>query len=292
MKKSIISGMLACILLLTGCVGGLRENKIPVNIGFRPVIGHDTRADESVPFPEDRTFRLWAQEDRTGSLYLDDETIRYNGGWLASKIWPEDKLTFEACWPMDIPASFSKKDGIQIKGFDCSGGDVDIMMAKAYDRFEIDSLVTLRFDHILSRVEFRMLHSLSEEMSVRLKKIEMKGFALKGDYNTDESRAWDVAERNMSYVVYDAGESDGIDISAGEAGYIGRDFYVIPQICTAALDIACEVRFGQAAWIPQTYTIESVETTWEPSKHYTYTLNLRMDKMVCTTGISSWNNRD
>lgn len=279
------------MVLMTGCVG-LRTNKVPVNIGFRPVIGHDTRADESVPFPQDRTFRLWAQESRTGSLYLNDETIRYNGGWNASKIWPDEELTFEACWPMDLPASYSKSEGLQIKDFDCSGGDVDILLAKAYDGFEVDSLVVLRFDHILSRVEFRMLHSLSDSMSVRLKKIEMKGFAFKGSWNTKESGRWHIEDRNNSYTVYDAGDGEGIEITAGTAQYIGDDFHVIPQISSAALEVTCDVRYGSASWIPQVETIKSVDTEWDPGKHYTYTLNLRMDKLTSTTGISSWNNRE
>ena len=292
MNSRISLGLLVCALLLTGCVG-LNTNKLPSYIGFRPVIGHDTRAtEESVPFPEDRSFKVWAQESRMGSLYLDNETISYNGGWLASKIWQDDELRFEACWPTDLPVEFSKSNGLQIKNFDCSGGDVDILMAQARSDNEIDTLITLRFDHILSRVEFRMLHSLSDNMAVRLKKIELKGIASKGDFNTRHSGQWSLGDPNFTYVVYDAGEGDGVTIPAGKAQYIGEDFYVIPQVSMAQLDVSYEVRYEGANWIPQTETIKSLDTQWEPSKHYTHTLNLRMDKLVQTTGISSWNNRE
>jgi hypothetical protein len=43
--------------------------------------------------------------------------------------------------------------------------DVDILVATVIDDNEDDDVVVLSFDHILSRVEFRMLHSLSEGLS-------------------------------------------------------------------------------------------------------------------------------
>ena len=281
------------VLMLASCVGGMRTNKLPVNIGFRPVIGHDTRAQESVPFPEDRTFRLWAQEGRTGNLYLNDETIKYNDGkWLASKAWPEDELAFEACWPMDIPVTYSKSEGIQINNFDCTSGDIDILIARARDDYEIDSLVTLGFDHILSRVDFRMLHSLSSEMSVRLTGIEVIGFAQTGDYNTRNSQKWSSADYTGSRVVYNTAVGEPIAIQSGKAIYIGEDFYAIPQECTARVKVDYEVRYGQGTWIPQTSYIETLKSDWEPSKHYTYTLNLQMDKLTCTPAISTWSNKE
>lgn len=280
------------VLMLASCVGGMRTNKLPVNIGFRPVIGHDTRAQESVPFPEERTFRLWAQKSSNGSLYLNDETIRYNGKWLASKIWPEDELSFEACWPTDIPVNFSKSEGIQISNFDCTNGDIDILIARTRDDYEIDSLVTLRFDHILSRVEFRMLHSLPSDMSVRLTGLEVIGFAQTGDYNTRHSRKWSTADYSGSRTVYKAAEGEFIEIPSGKAIYIGEDFYTIPQECTARVKVDYQVCFADGNWIPQTGDIESLKSGWEPSKHYTYTLNLQMDELTSTPAISTWSNRE
>ena len=284
--------LLCVVLLLTGCIGGFHTTKKPEKIGFHPVIGYDTRAiEESVPFPQNRSFQIWAQKSKDGSLYINNETISYKGGWFASKIWNDEELIFEACWPTDLPVSFSKNDGIQINNFDCSQGNVDILLAKAQSDNEIDSLIILCFDHILARVDFRMLHSLPDDMTVRLKKIEIKGFASKGDYNIRHSGQWAIGDKDFTYIVYDAGEEEGVTIPSGKAQYIGNDFYVIPQSSTAQLDVLYEVRYGDAKWIPQTETIKSLDTYWDPSKHYTYTLNLRMDKLVHTTGISSWSNR-
>jgi hypothetical protein len=182
---------------------------------------------------------------------------------------------------------FTPSNGLQLENFDCSSGDVDILLARAYDDNEEDDVVILNFEHILSRVEFRMIHSLSEGMAVRIKKITMAGFADDGEYNTKVQDDWLVGDNDFTYVVYDAGETDGIDIYSGDAQYVGEEFYVIPQPSFASVQIEYDVRYGTANWVPQTDMIKSVMTHWEQNKHYTYTLNLRMDKLTHTTGISS-----
>lgn len=282
------------MLLLTGCVGGLRTTKMPVDIGFHPVIGHDTRAvSESIPFPQDESFKLYAADCSNGSLYITDEEISFrNDGWRASRKWPEASLHFEAYWPTDLNPEYSRSEGLQIKDFNALKDGRSILLATAESDNEIDTLVTLRFDYILSRVEFRMLHSLSEDMAVRLKKVEIKDFALTGDYNTKISRGWYTENNTDSYVVYEAAEGEAMDIPAGKPIYVGNEFFGIPQTHVPQLVVDYEVRFGTATWVPQTETIECFSTDWEQSKHYTYTLNLQMNELTYTTGISSWDNRE
>ena len=288
MKFRALVVCFAGAMLLSSCVA-LNTDKTTVNIAFRPVIGYDTRVDESIPFPEDRSFRVWAQEVSSGQIYMQDERVSYNGGWTTSYIWPENDLNFEACWPTDLHVEYSARNGIQINSFDCTGGDVDILLAKGSSEQVADGILPLRFDHILSRLEFRMMHSLADGMSVRLKKIELKGFGNRGDYNTRASDMWDVREYNASRVVFESEE--GVAVAKGEPLYFGDDFYTIPQICVASVEVSYEVKFADATWIPQTDTIKALEVAWDPSKHYTYTLNLCMDKLKHTTGISSWSNR-
>ena len=288
----IIGAVLAAALLLSGCME-LQTNRTSANICFKPLVGYDTRAVESVPFPQDQSFKVWAMNLTSGQTHIAGETISHSAdGWVSEQVWPLDMMYFEAYWPTDLPMEYSASEGLQLRDFDCSKGDMDILVAKAFDSNEDDDVVILSFDHILSRVEFRMMHSLSEGMAVRLKKISMIGFASRGDYNTKIPSNWDTDSKDFTYVVYDAGDSQGIDISAGEAIYIGEEFYTIPQPCVASLEVSYEVRYGTANWVPQTEVIESLNTHWEPSKHYTYTINLRMDKLTHTTGISSWTNKE
>lgn len=285
----IIGIVLAAAMHLPGCMK-LQTTRTDAHISFDPMIGHDTRAVESVPFPQERNFKVWAVNQTSGATHIQGEKISYSAdGWKSAKLWPLDDLYFEACWPADLPWEYTLK-GLQLKDFDCSEGDTDLLLAKAYDNNEEDDVVVLSFSHLLSRVEFRMLHSLPEDMSVRVKRIDMIGFAVKGDFNARNPGAWTVGEDDFSYVVYDAGDTDGILISHGVAQYITGDFYVIPQGCTASLDVQYEICYGTANWVPQSDRIESLMTQWEPGGHYTYTLNLKMDKLTHTTGISSMYN--
>lgn len=287
------SGVLAAaVLLLASCVGPMQTQRIPVNIGFDPVIGHDTRtAVESVPFPEDGTFNVWAVNQSNGKVYLEDETISYgSNGWLASKKWPQAELTFEAYSPSDLKFDFSKNNGLTLKDFDCSEGNIDILVAQADNAdMTVDSLVTMTFEHVLSRVEFRMQHSLSSEMSVKVRKIEMIGFASKGTYNSSEDDPWTVGAKEFSYVAFE--DEEGVELSS-EPIYLGEDFYTIPQLCRAKVEVTLDIKFGNASWIPQTEIIKELDTFWEPSTHYTYTLNLTEQKLTYTTGISTWSNRE
>ena len=289
MKIRTLIGYLGCVLLISSCVA-LNTDKTTMNIAFHPFIGYDTRAIESVPFPEDNSFRVWAKEGSAGSIYIQDEIVSYNDGWTTSYIWPEKELNFEAFWPEDLPIEYSVEKGIYINDFDCTDGDIDILLAKGGSEEVADGVQPLNFDHLLSRMEFRMKHSLSDEMSVRVKKIELKGFGQKGDYNGEYSDGWLVEEFNATRVVFESEE--GAEVLKGEARYFGEEFYTIPQICIGSVEVSYEVRFSEAKWIPQSETIKKFEIAWEPSKHYTYTLNLCVDQLKYTPGISSWSNRE
>ena len=291
MKTRRITGSLVAALLMAGCVGPLQTQRIPVNIGFDPVIGHDTRtAVESVPFPEDGTFNVWAVNQSNGNIHLENETVSYNGGWLSSKKWPQAELTFDAYSPSELPFEFSKGKGLTLKDFDCSKGATDILVAHADNAdMTVDSLVTMTFEHVLSRVEFRMQQSLSSEMQVKLRKIEMIGFASKGTYNSQEDEPWTVGTKDFSYVVFE--DQEGVALTSDPI-YVGDDFFTIPQLCNAKVEVTFDVKFGAAEWIPQTEIIKELDTFWEPSTHYTYTLNLTDQKLTYTTGISTWSNRD
>ena len=293
MKNLMTSGVLAAaVLLLASCVGPMQTQRIPVNIGFDPVIGHDTRtAVESVPFPEDGTFNVWAVNQSNGNIHLENETVSYSGnGWLSSKKWPQAELTFDAYSPSELPFEFSKGKGLTLKDFDCSKGATDILVAHADNAdMTVDSLVTMTFEHVLSRVEFRMQQSLSSEMQVKLRKIEMIGFASKGTYNSQEDEPWTVGTKDFSYVAFE--DQEGVALTSDPI-YVGDDFYTIPQLCNAKVEVTFDVKFGAAEWIPQTEIIKELDTYWEPSTHYTYTLNLTEQKLTSTTGISTWSNRD
>ena len=199
MNSKHILGLIACAFLLIGCVGSL-QTKSPANIGFMPVVGHDTRAEESIPFPQNRSFKLWAQEETSGSLYISNETISYNDGWFAPKPWGIEPLRFHAVWPTDLDFSYSNENGLLIDSYDCSEGDIDILYATTTADDSSESLVTLNFEHLLSRVEFRMIHSLQESMSVMIHKITLSGVAQEGSFGAVNAGEWGALEKYDSYI--------------------------------------------------------------------------------------------
>lgn len=286
------AALLAAGLMTTGCVAGMRTEKIPVNIGFRPVIGHDTRAEESVPFPEDRQFRIWATDTRTGDIVLNDETIAHTAdGWLASRIWPETELRFTAYWPVDLAPEYKAEGGIVIRDYEATTNDIDLLLARNTAEYEADSLVVLNFDHILSRIDLRVKHCLEDNIEVIIRKIELAGFALSGDYGTEETGSWTVSDANGSHIIYEDPDGNGWALT-DEATYIGEAFYAVPQQCTAEIVITCDVRVGNGGWVPDRLTTGHLHTDWESGKQYTYTLNMTDTRLTYTTGISNWNNRD
>ena len=66
----IIVALVAVTLLFSGCVE-LQTTRTTSNISFLPLIGHDTRAVESVPFPQDRSFKVWAVNQASGDVYIE-----------------------------------------------------------------------------------------------------------------------------------------------------------------------------------------------------------------------------
>lgn len=293
MKKGFISACLWTVLavLLSGCVGLQQTQRVAVTIGFDPVIGHDTRVEESVPLPQDRTFNVWAVGTSAKEPYLDDESISYkDNAWTSSKPWPLEELMFEAYSPSSLKPDFSSDKGLTIRDFDCSEGNMDILVAKTGFRSQdVDSLVTLPFEHALSRVEFRMHQSLSSNMAVKVKKIKLSGFASTGTYNSRSDDRWTVGVHDFSRVVFE--DEDGVPMTS-DLMYLGDDFYTIPQLCLARVEVDFEVKYADATWIPQTEVLEKVEICWDPNTHYTYTLTLTEAKMTIYPGISNWNNRE
>ena len=281
--------MVAAMMLL-GCSFGEDVTKIPMNIGFKPVIGHDTRAEESVPFPEDRTFYVWALNTTDGSIYLNKENIAHKSeGWLSVRKWPEAELDFTAYWPIELNPEYNKEKGLIFRNF--SADDIDLLVAREKTINESDSLVTLHFEHILSRVEFRIKQSLEENMDVILTGIELNGYSITGTYNEKGTGYWEVGAADNSRTIYDGKNGSSFKITR-DAQYIGEDFYTIPQICKGTATVYFNVRVNGGEWIPDSATTKALDTEWESGKQYTYTLNITDKQLTFTTGISNWNNRD
>jgi hypothetical protein len=283
--------LIFAIFLLHGCSLSDGMVKIKANIGFNPVIGHTTRADESVPFPTDRSFKVWALNTSDGSMVLNNEEIRHGAdGWLSGREWPEAELDFVAYWPLNVGVEYAKGNNISINGF--GNDDVDLLVAFEKAEYNSDSLVVLHFEHILSKVEFRIKHSLYDNMEIELERIVLDGYGKKGNYSGEAgNHNWRLVSEGESKVIYDSKEGASFNLTK-EAQYIGSSFNTIPQGCeNAEITVEYKVKTGGGEWIHDSMTTTKLKTDWESGKQYTYTLNITESKLKFTTGISNWNNR-
>ena len=291
MRKTITVGKIILMtFLLYGCSFGDDITKIYMNIGFIPVIGHDTRAEESVPFPQNRTFNVWAMDCSDGSILINKENIGHSAeGWLSASKWPDAELDFTAYWPTDINPEYNREKGIIIRDF--SDEDTDLLIAREKAEYGSDTLVPLHFEHILSRLEFRIRQSLEDHIELKLTKIELAGYSNTGSYNLHGNGFWETGSANHRKVIYEAGEGASFNLNR-EPQYIGDDFFTIPQVFKGTATVHFLVKTGNGEWIPDSMTSEPLNTEWENGKQYTYTLNITDTKLTFTTGISNWNNRD
>ena len=103
-------------------------------IVFNPVIGHEVRAnDMSVPFPEDKSFGVWAMDSHQAGNYIDDREIRCTDGiWSSESLpfWPQSSsLTFFAYSPYDLPMRL-EGGNLVLKDYDVRRDDADVLFAK------------------------------------------------------------------------------------------------------------------------------------------------------------------
>lgn len=293
MKRMFRYGALMCILLLAGCVAGVKTDKIPVTIGFRPVIGHDVRAsEESIPFPENWTFNVWATRTSDGGTTIHDATITHApDGWFANEIWPESSLIFAAYYPSTLQPEYTPGHGFVIRGFNASSDDNDVLIAAEVEGDpEAEGLVPLQFEHILSRIDFRVRHSLAQDIDVVAKKVVIKGFDLTGDYNVGGDGRWTIDDQTGSILVYDAGDGEGITVT-DMAQYIGGEYFTIPQHCKGEIVVTFNVRTGNGGWVEDEVSTGAIDSDWQSGTRYTYTMNLTDTRMTYTTGITSWTSK-
>ena len=94
LKKTLIPFLLTFVL--ASCISSVELVQKP--IVFNPVIGHEVRSDDmSVPFPEDKTFGVWALDNHLEE-FISDREIGFNGvSWTSESLplWPINySLTF------------------------------------------------------------------------------------------------------------------------------------------------------------------------------------------------------
>ena len=292
--KPLIS--LSLTLLASACISKVELVQNP--IVFNPVIGHEVRAtDMSVPFPEDKTFGVWALDYHQAGSYIDDQEIRCTGGiWTSASLpfWPQSSsLTFYAYSPYDLPMDL-EEGNLVLKDFDVSAEDDELLFART-DSWLIaeQGAVKLPFTHALAKLDMRVANGYGTDMDIRIDRILLRGVAVRGDFSSARYPYWRADESSIVDITIFDSERDGQFLAGPTMQFIGDVHTILPQGLTPSIELTYSFRVDDGAWIDgQRESVELRDVYWEPGRYYTYSLRISEMKLSCTTGIGHWNERD
>ena len=291
--KSLIS--LPLTLLASACISKVELVQSP--IVFNPVIGNEVRAnDMSVPFPEDKSFGVWAMDSHQAGNYIDDQEICYTDGvWSSESLpfWPlSSSLTFFAYSPYDLPMRL--EDGnLLMEDYDVSVEDAEVLFAKTASGLTSEQgEVKLPFVHALAKLDMRVASGFGADVDVRIDRILLKGVAMCGDFNSTRHPYWRADESSAIDVTIFDSERDGEFLAGPTMQFIGDVHTIIPQGLKPSIELTYAFRVDEGEWIDgQMDTAELRDVFWEPGRYYTYSLRINEMKLSCTTGIGHWNER-
>ena len=292
--KALISLPLA--LLASACVSSVELVQVPIE--FNPVIGNEVRSasDMSVPFPEDKSFGVWALDSHSSGKYVDDQEIRcHDGVWTSSSLpfWPSSSsLTFYAYSPYDLPMRL-EGGNLVLEGYNVAEDDAGFLFAKTssgltYSQGE----VKLPFVHALAKLDVRVANGFGADVDVRIDRIILKDVAMRGDFHSTRHPYWNADKASVADVIIFDSERDGQFLAGPTMQFIGDVHTIIPQGLTPSIELTYAFRVDEGEWIDgQTDTAELRDVFWEPGRYYTYSLRINEMKLSCTTGIGHWNER-
>lgn len=292
--KPLISLPLA--VLASACISKVELVQTP--IVFDPVIGTEVRAfDMSIPFPEDKTFGVWALDSSTLSRYIDNEQVCFQDGeWapISHPLWPtSSSLSFVAYSPYTLPMGLESGE-LVLEGFDVAKEGTDILFAKAASGHEYGQRdVKIPFVHALSKLDMRVKNGFGDDIELRIDKIVLKGIAMRGSFHSSKHPYWRIDESSFDdIVIFDSGR-DGQFLAGPTMQFIGDVYSIIPQAVKPVVELTYSFRISDAEWIDgQKESVELQDVYWEPGRYYTYSLNLNEVKLTYTTGVGHWNERN
>lgn len=266
-------------------------------IVFNPVIGHEVRAtDMSVPFPEDKTFGVWALDSSNQSIYIDNQQISHQDGvWTSSSLplWPvSSSLDFVAYSPYTLPV---RLDGgaIVLDDFSVTEDGTDMLFAQtASGLTAAQGEVKLPFAHALAKLDVRVANGFGDGFDLRMDKIVLKGVAMRGNFHSTRRPCWRIDESTFDdIIIYDSGR-DGQFLAGTRMQFVGQACSIIPQAVKPSIELTYSFRVDQGEWIDgQKESVELKDVYWETGRYYTYSLRISETKVSCTAGIGHWNER-
>ena len=294
-------------------------------IGFTSSVGTKTPIESSEDMDE---FAVWAAYYIDGTLdHKPMEGIRVyrrDGLWMYDdlQMWQEGDWHFEAFYPhpsvLEVSEIVEGKDamgitftapkteeqtgleGLTIEYYYGPTASHDLMTDEYTRSYTIASPdaspVQFTFEHLLSRVGIAVKSTSSD---VTLTSLVFKGMSVLGAYNTPESQEqWRLLTSipELSNVQPGSFTADLSDISAplpsdGTAVDVLSDLLLIPQTPgTAQVEVTYTIGAdGAGAGASETKSLTlPADPSWEPGRHYRYTLTLGTADVTLNIDVVDW----
>ena len=295
-------------------------------IGFTSSIETKAPVESSADMKE---FAVWAAYYIDGTLdHKPMEGIRVyrrDGLWMYDdlQMWQEGDWHFEAFYP--LPSELHKTEpvlnedalevnftavhsgsqtgleGLIVNYYYGPNASYDLMTAEADRSYPAQggNAVQFTFSHLLSRVSIAVKTTSSD---VTLTSLVFKGMSVLGAYNTPESQEqWRLLTSipELSNVQPGSFTADLSDISAplpsdGTAVDVLSDLLLIPQTPeTAQVEVTYTIGAdGSGAGTSETKSLTlPADPSWEPGRHYRYTLTLAGADVTLSVNVVDWSEK-
>ena len=296
MKRLTASITLCVLLSAVFCSCSKRTEYNPGPIDFNPVIGTQVRAEiDYSEFPSSESFQIWGWDDDS-DLYIPGETISNNAGvWRSKVLWPDESdVAFQALATrgksLDVQVS---DDCLSIDNFESPASGIDLLYAaKTYTACRGDyAPVQLSFDHVLSKVDFRAINGMADDVMMRLDRLTLHSVHTTASFRTPGGEVeWNPTEAKVDYNIL----TPDAPLSLGrELDYVGDYMLFVPQNDNIVIDLEFSFSIDEGeVWVEhQHMTTEPFAADWATGNYITYSLVITQHELTVTRGISNWNNR-
>lgn len=272
---------------------------------------YDSDGNMTIPFDNTRVYKP------------TDGTWTYND----IKYWQEGDWHFEAFYPMPstlhvekpvheqdalmVTFTAPKDEGAVLEGLTINyyygpTASRDLMTAertRSYTATDPNaSAVDLIFNHLLSRVTISVKTSSS---NVSLTSLTFSGMSILGGYNTEENPGnWRLLTSipELSNVQAGSFSADPSKITSplpsnGTPTEVLSDLLLIPQTPGGSADsqnpIKIDITYKMAEGQEQSHSIYlPSDTSWDPGRHYHYTLSIGSAKITLKVNVVDWDERN
>ena len=262
------------------------------------------RSDDAATYPVEEMDGIHVY--RSGSVWAYDNVQMWiDGIWHFEAMYPDpqslgtDKIGVQFYIPKNDGQV--ELDGVSISYFDGTNADADLMIAKQ-DRIYNSasnpdaSAVSLSFEHLLSRVGISV-KTTTEDLT--LTSLTFKGMGVIGAYNTEKSGEdkWMLLnsvpelESVISTGTFNASPDGSPLPSDGTAVEVLSDLLLIPQTPgTAQVEVTYTIGAdGAGAGASETKSLTlPADPSWEPGRHYRYTLTLGTADVTLNIDVVDW----